>query len=60
MQKRNFVAGIILILSLAFSGQAFSAETDGFADILKKIDGLACTQPEKLSPPINSSHVAGP
>ena len=50
MQKRNFVAGIILILSLAFSGQAFSAETDGFADILKKIDGLACTQPEKLSP----------
>lgn len=49
MQKRSFVTGIILILSLAFSGKAFSAETDGFADILKKIDGLSCTQPEKLS-----------
>jgi hypothetical protein len=49
MHKRNFVTGIILILSLVFSSKAFSAETDGLANILKKIDGLACTQPEKLS-----------
>ncbi len=48
MQKRNFVAGLILVLSLVFSSQAFAAETDGLANILKKIDGLTCTQPEKL------------
>jgi hypothetical protein len=48
MQKRNFVAGLVLVLSLVFGSQAFAAETDGLAGILKKIDGLACTQPEKL------------
>ena len=48
MQKRNFVAGLALIVSLVFGGQAFAAETDGLANILKKIDGVVCTQPEKL------------
>jgi hypothetical protein len=48
MQKRNFVTGIILAMSLAFSSQVFAADTDGLANILKKIDGLACTQPQKL------------
>ena len=49
MQKPNFVTGFIFILSLAFSSQAFAAETDGLAGILKKIDGVACSQPEKLA-----------
>jgi hypothetical protein len=49
MQKRNFVTGIIFIFSLAFNNQAYSAETDGLANILKKIDELACTQPKKIS-----------
>jgi hypothetical protein len=48
MQKRNFVTGLILAMSLAFSSQVFAADTDGLANILKKIDGLACTQPQKL------------
>ena len=48
MQKRNFVTGIILAMSLAFSSQVFAADTDGLANILKKIDDLACTQPQKL------------
>ena len=48
MQKRNFVTGLILILSLVFSSQALAADTDGLAGILKKIDKLACTKPEKL------------
>jgi len=38
-----------LVLTLVFSSQAFAASnTDGLANILKKIDGLACSQPEKL------------
>ena len=36
------------MLSLVFSSQVFAAETDGLAGILKKLDGLTCTQPEKL------------
>jgi hypothetical protein len=48
MQKPNFAAGLILALSLVLSGQAFADETDSLANILKQIDGLACTQPEKL------------
>ena len=49
MQKRNFVTGIILAMSLAFNSQAFAADTDGLANILKKMDKLACTQPQKLT-----------
>jgi hypothetical protein len=48
MQKCNFVTRIFLAMSLAFSSQAFAADTDGLANILKKIDGLACTQPQNL------------
>ena len=48
MQKRNFVTGIILAMSLAFNSQVFAADTDGLANILKKMDKLACTQPQKL------------
>lgn len=49
MQKRNFVTGIILAMSLAFTSQVFAADTDGLANILKKVDELACTQPQKLA-----------
>ena len=48
MQKLKFVAGLVLVLSLVFSSQAFANETDGLAGILKQLDGLTCTQPEKL------------
>ena len=48
MKKRNFITGLVLAFSLVFGGQAFAAGTDGLANILKKVDGLACTQPEKL------------
>ena len=48
MQKRNFVTGVILAMSLVFCSQVFAANTDGLANILKKIDQLACTQPQKL------------
>lgn len=50
MQKRKFVAGLVLVISLVFYGQAFAAETDELAGILKQIDELVCTQPEKLPP----------
>jgi hypothetical protein len=50
MQKFNFVARFILALSLVLSSQAFAGETDRLTSILKQIDGLACTQPEKLPP----------
>jgi hypothetical protein len=46
MKNWNFVTG--LVFSLVFGSQAFAAETDGLAGILKKIDGLTCTKPEKL------------
>ena len=45
---RKCSAGLILVLSLAFGSQAFAATTDGLADILKKVDKLTCTQPEKI------------
>ena len=48
MKKRSFVAGLVLVFSLVFSSQVLAAETDGLADILKKLDALTCTQPEKL------------
>ena len=49
MKKRSFVAKLVLVFSLVFSSQVLAAETDGLADILKKLDALTCTQPEKLS-----------
>ena len=48
MQKPKFVARLVLVLSLVFSSQAFAAEIDSLAGILKQLDELACTQPEKL------------
>ena len=48
MKKSSFVAGLVLVFSLVFSSQVLAAETDSLADILKKLDALTCTQPEKL------------
>ena len=48
MKKRNFVAILVLVLSLVFGSQALAGETDGLAGILKQLDELPCTQPEKL------------
>ena len=48
MQKPPFVAGLVLVLSLVFGSQALAGETDGLAGILKQLDELTCTQPEKL------------
>ncbi len=48
MQKSKFIAGLVLVLSLVFSSQVLAGETDGLADILKQLDELTCTQPEKL------------
>ncbi|MBT3365799.1 MAG: SnoaL-like domain-containing protein [Nitrospina sp.] len=48
MKQPNFVTGLVLVFSLVFSSQVLAAETDGLAGILKKIDSLTCTQPEKL------------
>ena len=48
MQKCNFVTRLVFAMSMAFSSQVFAADTDGLANILKKIDGLACTQPQNL------------
>ena len=46
--KRLILTGLVFILSLVISNNAFAADTDVFDDILKKADNLACTQPEKL------------
>ena len=46
--KRLILTGLVFILSLVISNNAFAADTDVFADTLKKIDNLVCTQPEKL------------
>ena len=48
MQKRNFLTGLVLTLSLVIAGQACADETDGLVTILKKVDELACSQPEEL------------
>jgi len=48
MQKPKFAGKLVLVLSLVFSSQVLAAETDGLADILKKLDALTCTQPENL------------
>ena len=48
--KRFIFTGITLFLSLLISNNTLASETDVYADILKKLDGLACTAPEKLPP----------
>ena len=48
MQKLKLIAGLVLVLSLVFGSQAFANATDGLAGILKQLDELTCTQPEKL------------
>ena len=48
MKRRNFVAKLVLVFALVFSSQVLAAETDGLTDILKKLDALTCTHPEKL------------
>lgn len=37
-----------LLLSALTTPSVFAAETDQFADILKQVDQLVCTQPEKI------------
>ena len=46
--NRFILAGLVFISSLVISNNTFAADTDVFANILKKTDSLACTQPEKL------------
>ena len=46
--RRFILKGFVFFFSLVISNTAFSADTDLFANILKKIDGMTCTQPEKL------------
>ncbi len=47
--KRFIFTGMVFILSLVISNNALAADTDVYANILKKIDGLTCTNPEKLT-----------
>ena len=46
--RRFILAGLMFFFSLIISNNAFSADIDLLANILKKIDGINCTQPEKL------------
>ena len=46
--KRYILVGLVCFLSLLISNNALAADTDEFSNILKKIDGMTCTQPEKL------------
>tara|TARA_B100000686_G_scaffold249755_1_gene259836 strand:- start:1029 stop:1532 length:504 start_codon:yes stop_codon:yes gene_type:complete len=46
--KRLIFTGIALFLSLAISNDALAANINMYTNILKKLDGLACTAPEKL------------
>jgi len=47
--KRFIFTGMVFILSLVISNNALAADTDVFANILKKMDSIACTSPERLS-----------
>ena len=38
----------MFVFSLIIINNALAADTDEFSNILKKIDGITCTQPEKL------------
>ena len=46
--KRFLFTGMVFIISLVISNNALATDTDVYANILKKLDGIACTQPEKL------------
>lgn len=48
MKKCNFITGSVLVFSLVFCGQVLATGTNNLANILKNLDGLTCTQPEKL------------
>ena len=46
--KRFLFTGMVFIISLVISNNALATNMDVYANILKKLDGIACTQPEKL------------
>ena len=46
--KRFLFTGMVFIISLVISNNALATDIDVYANILKKLDGIACTQPEKL------------
>ena len=46
--KRFLFTGMVFIIFLVISNNALATDTDVYANILKKLDGIACTQPEKL------------
>ena len=37
------------VVSFSGGNQALAGETDAFAEILKKVDALNCTEPEKIA-----------
>ena len=46
--KRFLFTGMVFIISLVISNNALATDVDVYANILKKLDDIACTQPEKL------------
>ncbi len=40
---------LLTVMLLASGNQALAADTDVFSDILKKVDGLICSQPKKIT-----------
>ena len=46
--KRFLFTGMVFSISLVISNNALATNTDVYANILKKLDSIACTQPEKL------------
>ena len=46
--KRFLFTGMVFIIFLVISNNALATDTDVYANILKKLDGIACPQPEKL------------
>ncbi len=46
--KRFLFTGMVFIISLVISNNALATDVDVYANILKKLDGIACTQPENL------------
>ena len=46
--RRFILTGLVFFFSLVIINNTLAADTDEFSNILKKIDGITCTQPEKL------------
>ena len=46
--KRFLFTGMVFIISLVISNNALATDMGVYANILKKLDGIACSQPEKL------------